>query len=281
MAWWRAMCRRRLSAATVSILRRDLRSCPHLPHGIGFSPPPSRVFSGFVPLSGGHRFAGGLRRIRHLCPFFHSRPWDGSPYSTVSGNGEASACWNCGKPAPPRGPFLSCEACRAVQPVDSSLDYFQIFGLEQRYDMRDENLEGKYKEWQKKLHPDLVHSKSEKEKSHAAEQSARVIDAYRTLSQPLSRALYLLQLAGIHVDEEKIVMDPELLAEMMEIREAVEETNGHKELMKIQCQIQKKLEDWSNIFQEAFNKREFDSAIVATQRMRYYERAVEEIVKKL
>lgn len=29
------------------------------------------------------------------------------------------------------------------------------------YNIGDGNLEGKYKDWQKKLHPDLVHSKSE------------------------------------------------------------------------------------------------------------------------
>lgn len=35
------------------------------------------------------------------------------------------------------------------------------FGRERKYDIGVENLEGKYKDWQKKLHPDLVHSKSE------------------------------------------------------------------------------------------------------------------------
>ena len=35
------------------------------------------------------------------------------------------------------------------------------FGRERKFDIGVENLEGKYKEWQKKLHPDLVHSKSE------------------------------------------------------------------------------------------------------------------------
>lgn len=32
---------------------------------------------------------------------------------------------------------------------------------ERKYDSVEEHLEGKYKDWQKKLHPDLVHSKSE------------------------------------------------------------------------------------------------------------------------
>lgn len=38
---------------------------------------------------------------------------------------------------------------------------FFNFNSEKRYDIQTENLESKYKVWQKKLHPDLVHSKSE------------------------------------------------------------------------------------------------------------------------
>jgi molecular chaperone HscB len=35
------------------------------------------------------------------------------------------------------------------------------FFRKREYNIKDNNLEGKYKDWQKKLHPDLVHSKSE------------------------------------------------------------------------------------------------------------------------
>ncbi|CAL5093737.1 unnamed protein product [Urochloa decumbens] len=194
----------------------------------------------------------------------------------AGGGGASGACWSCGA----MGAFLSCGACGSVQPVDPAVDYFQIFGLKREYNIKD-NLEGRYKEWQKKLHPDLVHSKSEKERGYAAEQSALVIDAYRTLSKPLSRALYLLKLEGIHVDEEKTINDPELLMEMMEIREAVNDASDSQTLEKIQSQVKKKLETWSQFFQEAFEKKNFDRAVEATQRMRYYERAVEETVKKL
>lgn len=168
-----------------------------------------------------------------------------------------------------------------MQPVDPAVDYFRIFGLDRGYNIKDNSLEGKYKDWQKKLHPDLVHTKSEKERAFAAEQSALVIDAYRTLSKPLPRALYLLQLEDILVDEEKTINDPELLMEMMEIREAVSEASDSQTLEKIQSQMKMKLETWSKSFQEAFDKRDFDRAVEATQRMRYYERAMEETVKKL
>ncbi|CAK9322959.1 unnamed protein product [Citrullus colocynthis] len=190
-------------------------------------------------------------------------------------------CWNCGAVAPTSVVFLVCDSCRSIQPVDQSVDYFQIFGLEKEYEIGDVNLESKYKDWQKKLHPDLVHSKSDKEREYAAEQSARVIDAYRTLSKPLSRAIYILKLEGVDVDEEDTISEPELLNEIMEIREAVEEASGSQELNQIQSQMQEKLIHWSNTFAKALRNRNFNDAVLSVQRMTYYERVKEEITKKL
>ncbi|CAJ1967307.1 unnamed protein product [Sphenostylis stenocarpa] len=189
-------------------------------------------------------------------------------------------CWNC-HALPHSAPFLVCDSCRCIQPVDGSTDYFQIFGVERKYDQEGENLEGKYKEWQKKLHPDLVHSKSKKERDFAAEQSARVIDAYRTLSKPLSRGIYLLKLNGVEIDEEQTISDPELLAEIMEIRETVEEATDSEALNLILSQMQEKLQNWSNTFGHAFQNRNFEEAKLAIRRMTYYSRVIDEVGKKL
>lgn len=186
-------------------------------------------------------------------------------------------CWNCNGPAP----FLVCQSCHSVQPVDHSVDFFQIFGLEKKFEIEDGSLEGKYKDWQKKLHPDLVHTKSEKEREYAAEQSARVIDAYSTLRNPLSRALYIMRLEGVKVDEEKTISEGELLAEIMEIREAVEEAVDTQALDQIKTQMQQKLRHWSDSFANAFRSKNYDEALSSIQRMTYYDRVNEEIVKKL
>ncbi|KAJ1378565.1 HscB, C-terminal domain superfamily [Sesbania bispinosa] len=191
-----------------------------------------------------------------------------------------SRCWNC-HAVPESALFLVCESCRCIQPVDDSVDYFEIFGTERKYDIEGSNLERKYKEWQKKLHPDLVHSKSQKERDFAAEQSARVIDAYRTLSKPLSRAIYMLKLHGVEVDEEQTVSDPELLAEIMEIREAVEEATNSEALNQIRSQMQEKLHNWSNAFAHAFQSQNFEEAKIAIRRMTYYSRVIDAVVKKL
>ncbi|RZB86309.1 Iron-sulfur cluster co-chaperone protein HscB, mitochondrial isoform M [Glycine soja] len=156
-----------------------------------------------------------------------------------------------------------------------------ILNRERKYDIEGENLEGKYKDWQKKLHPDLVHSKSQKERDFAAEQSARVIDAYRTLSKPLSRGIYLLKLYGEEVDEEQTISDSELLAEILEIREAVEEATNSETLNHILSEMQEKLHNWSNAFGHAFQSQNFEEAKMAIRRMTYYSRVIDEVVKKL
>ncbi|EPS68120.1 hypothetical protein M569_06650, partial [Genlisea aurea] len=188
-------------------------------------------------------------------------------------------CWNCGAEA-----FLFCGACRSVQPAgaSSSVDYFQIFGMRREYRIELGELERRYKDWQKKLHPDLVHSKSQREREYAAEQSARVIEAYRTLADHLSRATYILKLAGVAVDEEERITDPQLLAEIMELREAVDEADDEASLTKIQAdQLQDKFEGCSSSFERAYEDDEYEEALGSVRRMTYYKRAGEEILKKL
>lgn len=202
----------------------------------------------------------------------------GKYFCTVST--EKLKCWNCNSEASRTHPFLVCEVCASIQHVDESIDYFQIFGLEKKYDIECRNLEHKYKDWQRKLHPDLVHTKSEKEKEFAAEQSARVIDAYHTLSNSLSRAKYLVKLEGWFVDEEERILDPELLAEIMEIRETIDESADPQALKHIKAQVQEKYEERARAFALAFENRNAEEALSSIQKMAYYKRAVEEIVKK-
>ncbi|KAL4591872.1 hypothetical protein LXL04_004846 [Taraxacum kok-saghyz] len=200
-----------------------------------------------------------------------------SGFCSSGSSDETTCCWNCKS----HGPFLICQSCGSIQPVDHSVDYFRIFGLERKFDIEVGSLEGKYKDWQKKLHPDLVHTKSAEEREYAAEQSARVIDAYTTLRKPLLRAIYLMRLEGIEVDEEQTVSEPELLGEIMEIREAVEEAMDAQALNQIHSQMEEKLGHWYEYFANAFRRKEYDDALKSIQRMTYYHKVKEEIFKKL
>ncbi|PSS01637.1 Iron-sulfur cluster co-chaperone protein [Actinidia chinensis var. chinensis] len=267
------MWRRKLLSPLPAILRQTLPSASRL--SLDSTPPTllSASLSSFDSLCGEYESRAFTIRRFH---FLGNLKFPAENFCSES----VDRCWNCNSVAE-AAPFLVCENCRSVQPVDHAVGYFQIFGLEKKYEIEVKNLEGKYKNWQKKLHPDLVHSKSEKEKEYAAEQSARVIDAYRTLANPLSRAIYVLKLEGEDIDEEKTISEPDLLTEIMEIREAVEEAADSQALSQIQAQVQDKLKHWSGSFATAFQSRNFEEARTSIQKMTYYKRVNEEIVKKL
>ncbi|XP_010263086.1 PREDICTED: uncharacterized protein LOC104601455 [Nelumbo nucifera] len=269
------MSNRKLWTSALCILHRRLYSSPRFSAGFHLNLESTSVFS-CSPYHAGKSIVSGSCKGGFMANFkFSVRGFCSEPVV-----GSVDKCWNCGTLAMSK-PFLACESCKSVQPVDPSIDYFQIFGLEKEYDVKVDNLESKYKDWQKKLHPDLVHSKSEKEREYAAEQSARVIDAYYTLSKPLSRATYMLKLEGVHVDEEKTISEPDFLAEIMEVREAVEEAEDSQALNQIQHQMQGKLESWFKSFANAFKNQEYEAAVTSIQRMTYYERVKEEILKKM
>ncbi|KAL0672314.1 hypothetical protein Bca4012_000294 [Brassica carinata] len=225
-----------------------------------------------------------LNPVKPLAVSIRRLQFFGRAFSSESSDKRiSSVCWNCGFSSD-KAAFLFCDSCRSIQPVDDSVDYFQIFGLEKKekkYELEGGSLEGKYKDWQKKLHPDLVHNKSQKERDYAADQSAKVTEACRTLTKRLSRAMYIMKLNGKNVNEEETVTDPTLLMEMMELREAIAEADDSKELNQIQSQVQENLKQWSDSFADNFESQRFDEAVNCIRRMTYYEKACEEIVKKL
>ncbi|CAN0879296.1 Iron-sulfur cluster co-chaperone protein HscB homolog [Linum grandiflorum] len=267
------------SAALPQILRRRSLSStttttyPPLFHP---PPPPFQLPSPFPASTFSNPTAAHFLPNPRIFPSSSSLCSQSSPQAIS----DSSRCWNCNNAQPETGLFLVCDSCSAIQPVDRSLNYFRLFGLEKKYEIEDGNLHDKYKDWQKKLHPDLVHSKSE-ERDFAREQSARVGDAYRTLANPRVRAMYILKLAGVDVNEEETISDPELLLEIMEIREAVEDAPDATALNKIQSQLEEKLQVWSKSFANAFTSKNFEEAKDCIRRMTYYDRAIEEIVKRL
>src|SRR6185369_3653536 len=73
---------------------------------------------------------------------------------------------------------------------------------------------------QRRWHPDRFVSKPPAERARASIEAAALNDAYRTLKDPLSRAVYLAGLNGVVLPGDgKTIDDPELLMEAMETRE--------------------------------------------------------------
>ncbi|CDS01063.1 hypothetical protein, partial [Sporisorium scitamineum] len=84
--------------------------------------------------------------------------------------------------------------------------------------------------WRLKMavtHPDRMVGRTDKEQQIGAQQSALINRAYETLLNPLPRAHYLLERHHApEVSESDSLEDPELLMEVMELRERLEEAES-------------------------------------------------------
>src|SRR5215213_11768179 len=97
------------------------------------------------------------------------------------------------------------------------MDHFARLGLPAALDRA-------YFALQRQWHPDRFVAKPAAERARASTEAAALNDAYRTLKDPLSRAVYFAGLKGIELPGDgKTIDDPDLLMEAMEAREALHE----------------------------------------------------------
>ena len=91
-------------------------------------------------------------------------------------------------------------------------------------DLEPATLDRVYFTAQRQWHPDRFVGRPPEERAKASTEAALLNDAYRTLKDPLSRAVYLAGLNGVELPGDgKTIDDPDLLMEAMEAREALHE----------------------------------------------------------
>lgn len=105
---------------------------------------------------------------------------------------------------------------------DFSRNFFEIFNLPPGFDVDQALLTARYRELQRTVHPDKYAHASAQDRRLAVAAAADINEAFRTLKEPVARALYLLRLKGVAVDGETArQVSPDFLMEQMELREAL------------------------------------------------------------
>ena len=100
------------------------------------------------------------------------------------------------------------------------MDHFARLGLPAALELEPAALDKVYFTLQRQWHPDRFVSKPPEERAKASTEAAALNDAYRTLKDPLSRAVYFAGLNGVELPGDgKTIDDPDLLMEAMEARE--------------------------------------------------------------
>ena len=110
-------------------------------------------------------------------------------------------------------------------------NHFDLFGLPPTFAVDEVRLERAYREIQSRVHPDRYAHAGDAERRASLQWTTRVNEAYRTLKDPVQRASHLLAMHGVDVAfETNTAMPADFLTEQMELREALEEATGAKDL---------------------------------------------------
>ncbi len=178
-------------------------------------------------------------------------------------NTETALCLHCGKPAAeqlvcagcgvvprgtlgldPRGTLgldsrempgldphdtlgLDAPAADALAP-SSETDYFAVFALPRRPTVDLVDLEQRYYALSRALHPDLFSDRPPAAQAASLRKTALVNRAYKTLKDPVARALYWLEIHGESLGRDNERVPPALAARVFEVQEQLEELRAAK-----------------------------------------------------
>ena len=132
---------------------------------------------------------------------------------------ELRSCWRCGADATIG---LVCSRCEAPQALPSDVDLFRILGLPRGLVIDAGDLERRYHEASRAVHPDRHQTSDAKARDLSLAAGAAVNRAYRTLRDPIAVGRYWLELHGERLGNDNKV-PPALAALVFETQETLEE----------------------------------------------------------
>jgi len=103
-------------------------------------------------------------------------------------------------------------------------DHFSLFGLPARFALDVEALTQQWRDVAARVHPDRFATASAPERRVAMQWSARANEAFRVLRDPMSRARYMCECAGVDLQTEtNTAMSPAFLGQQMMWREMLDD----------------------------------------------------------
>ncbi|MBP19787.1 MAG: Fe-S protein assembly co-chaperone HscB [Gammaproteobacteria bacterium] len=161
--------------------------------------------------------------------------------------------------------------------VDFNQNFFEIFQLPVDYRIDEEELSVRYRALQQSVHPDKYASATDQEKRLSVQWATKINEAFDTLREPLSRAIYLLRLQDISI-ENNPTLDSGFLMEQIELREELEEieTQGDAGLSTLEAYKQEVLDVMSRL-QDEFSKacsNDIAKAEYAVYKMQFINRLI-------
>jgi molecular chaperone HscB len=115
---------------------------------------------------------------------------------------------------------------------------FMLFGLPERFAIDRADLDARWRRLQASTHPDRFASEGAAAQRLAMQWSVRINQAYRRLSEPLTRAAYLCELRGAPIAaHSNTAMPGDFLIQQMAWREALEDADGAAAVTALEVEV--------------------------------------------
>jgi len=200
------------------------------------------------------------------------------PFSIVCCTAGMWACLLLRRPIAGLGTMLQ----RHLSMSSKSITHFDVLGVEPSFTQSTADLKSKYKKLMVEFHPDRHVSSDEEVKTEMAEKAIDVTRAFNTIGDPLSRALYLLELRGASLDEsDNSIIDGSLLMKIMELREEVEGASSDEELRPLLQSCEESIRELCKGIDNSFRANKIEDAKLLTAKLQYWKRIEERIVDKI
>lgn len=160
-------------------------------------------------------------------------------------------------------------------------NHFEKFDLIPSFDIDLDVLEEKYLTFQHIFHPDkLVGKEAQIDLEY---NSVLINEAYQILKNPLKRAIYLLKLKKIDIDNDNcpIKPDQETLISNLELREFIFETEDKEKLENLKKSCGNEIKLILKTAKSDFEQKNYEKAALNLIKAKYLDKSVIEIKKKL
>ena len=169
-----------------------------------------------------------------------------------------------------------------MQTLDLKQSYFELFGQDLRFDLDLKQLHSEQLRLQAIYHPDRFVTASEQEKRLSVQQASWINEAFETLSNPVKRARYMLELSGLELnDESETTSDTAFLMEQISIREEIDECRSDADPLcccdHIAAKLRSKAEQFGSEFIVSFEQGELDAARLSSRKMQFVHRILDQL----
>ena len=169
-----------------------------------------------------------------------------------------------------------------MQILDLKQDYFELFDLKVDFLIDQQVLKARQKALQVAYHPDRFVNASDQEKRISIQQAAWVNEAFQTLSDPVSRSRYLLELKNVDLgDDSKTTSDMSFLLEQIELREQLEACVDQDDPLNacdiIAVKITNKINQLKEDFVGYYKTEDLELARQTSQKMQFMHRIQEQL----